>query len=168
MRLARTTAILLGLLAWAVLPVRAESPVNFSGTFELDRGRSVLPSRASAIPAGELTLVIAHKGETLKIERQVKIMGMRRSATWVFYTDGRESSNQTPRGRTVISRSYWDGTSIVIVTRRMLTRNGKTEPIETTEVNHLSEDGKLLIVDSTTRRAGSAPPEHVSLVFVRK
>ena len=167
MNLNRGTAALLGVLLWAILPARAESPANFSGTWELDKSRSVLPSRASALP-GDLTLVIDHQGETLRIERRASMMGMHRTITSTYYTDGREASNLTPRGETVISRSHWEGTSLVTLLRGTLTRDGKTETVETTDVRRLSEDGKLLVVDNTVRRTGQDTPERSHLVFVRK
>lgn len=168
MNLARATAVLLGFLLWAVLPARAESPVNFSGTWELDKSRSVLPSLASSARSGDVTLVIDHNGDTLKIERQVKLMGMHRSITSTYYTDGREASNLTPRGETVSSRSHWEGRSLVTVHKGTVTLNGKKQTIETTDVRQLSEDGKILLVDSTHRQAGQDTPERSHLVFVRK
>jgi hypothetical protein len=167
MNLTRATAVLLGALLWAVLPARAESPANFSGTWELDRSRSVLPSRASALP-GNMTLVIDHNGETVKIERRINLMALHRTITSTYYTDGRETSNLTPRGETVISRSHWEGTSLVTSHRGMLTQDGRTETVESTDVKHLSEDGKVLFIDSTSRRAGQDNPERSRLVFIRK
>lgn len=168
MNATRATAALLGVLLWAVLPAHAESPADFSGTWELDRSRSVLPSSGPSALPGDLTLVIDHRGETLKIVRRFNLMGVHRSFTSVYYTDGREASNLTPRGENVISRSRWEGASLVTVHRGTVTLDGKTQPVETTDVRRLAEDGKALIVDSTVRRAGQDTPERLHAVFLRK
>ena len=52
---------LLSVVLLAVLAARAETPVNFSGTWQLDKGRSTLPSQTPAAP-GDLTLVIEQNG----------------------------------------------------------------------------------------------------------
>ena len=163
----RAAAVLLGVLLWTVLPAGAESPVNFSGTWELDRSRSVLPSRASALP-GDMTLVIDHNGETVKIERQIRLMGMRRSTSSIYYTDGRETSNVNARGDTVISRSRWEGVALLTTSKSTLTLDGKTQTVEATDVKKLAENGKVLVVDSTVHLSGQDAPERTHLVFVRK
>jgi hypothetical protein len=168
MSLIRATAALLGALLCMVLPAYSESPVNFSGTWELDRSRSVLPSRGPAALPGDLTLIIEHKGETLKIVRSATLIGLHRTMTSTYYTDGREASNLTPRGENVISRSHWEGTSLVTVHKGVVTLDGKVQSVEITDVRRLSEDGKALIVDSTLRRAGQDAPERSHAIFIRK
>ncbi|HLF48076.1 MAG: hypothetical protein HYR50_05505 [Candidatus Rokubacteria bacterium] len=161
------TVALLGVLLLGVLPACAEPPVNFSGTWELDRNRSTLPSRTSGM-AGDMVVVIDHKGDLLKIERRVSMMGMHRTATSVFYTDGRENANVTLRGGKRLSRAHWEGTSLVTEHKVNMTRNGKTDVIESKDIRRLSEGGRVLIVDSTVRDPNESGPEHFTLVFVRK
>jgi len=60
---------------------------NFTGTWQLDKTRSVLP--ASVPSRGDTTMVIDHKGDTLKIERHAEFMGMHRTFKATYYTDGR-------------------------------------------------------------------------------
>jgi hypothetical protein len=167
MNLTHATVALLGVLLFAGLPAHAQSPANLSGTWELDRSRSVLPSRASAVSVA-LIFVIDHQGVTLKMERQFNIMGIHRTVTSTYYTDGREVSNLTPRGDKVVSRSHWEGAALVTEHKGTHTRNGKTETVEGTDVKHLSEDGNVLVVDSTLRVPGQDAPEHARMVFIRK
>lgn len=161
------TAAMLGVLLLSVLPARAEPPVNFSGSWEMDRNRSVLPSRASGL-VGDVLIVVDHKGDTLKIERHVSVMGMRRTFTSVFYTDGRESSNVSPRGEKILSRTHWEDASLVMENRATRTRNGHAEVVESKDIRRLSEGGRVMIVDSTIRDPGESAPEQFTLVFVRK
>jgi len=162
-----TTAALLGVLLLSVLPARAEPPVNFSGSWELDKNRSVLPSRASGM-SGDVLLVIDHKGDLLKIDRRVSMMGMHRAAKVVFYTDGRENANVGPRGERTVSRAHWDGAALSMEHKTTMTRNGQTVVIESKDIRRLSEGGRVLIVDSTVRDPGESGPEHFTLVFVKK
>ena len=158
---------LLGVVLLAVLAARAETPVNFSGTWQLDKGRSTLPSHTPAAP-GDLTLVIEQNGVALKIERHFKILALRRTITATYYTDGREAVNTAPRTGQVTSRSHWEGKSLVTEHKSFETRNGKTEAVESTDVKHLSEDGTLLYIDNTVVRPGQDAPEKFRLVFVRR
>ncbi len=167
MKLLGATAALVGVLLLGVLPARAEPPVNFSGSWELDKNRSVLPSRASGMP-GDVLIVMDHKGDLLKIERRVSMMGMHRTATSVFYTDGRENANVTPRGYKMLSRAHWEGASLVIEHKTTVTRNGQAEVVEVKDIRRLSDGGRVLIVDSTVRDPDESGPEHFTLVFVRK
>jgi hypothetical protein len=168
MSVIRATAALLGVLLCVVPPAHSASPVNFSGTWELDRSRSVLPSIGPSALPGDVTLIIDQQGETLKIERRASLMGLHRTLTSTYYTDGREASNLTPRGETVISRSHWEGTSLVTVHKGTVTLEGKVQRVEITDVKRLSEDGKELIVDSTIQLAGEDAPERSHVIFVRK
>jgi len=161
------TAALLGVLLLGVLSALAEPPVDFSGSWELDRSRSVLPSRASGM-GGDMLLVIDHKGDLLKIDRRVSMMGMHRTAKAVFYTDGRENANTGLRGEKGLARAHWDGTSLVMEHKTTMTRNGRTVVVESKDIRRLSEGGRVLIVDSTVRDPDESGPEHFTLVFVKK
>ena len=162
----RIMAALVWALAVVALTVHAESPVNFSGTWELDRSRSTLPSEVPS--AGDLKLVISHQGDKLAIERHVHGMGMSRKSMALYYTDGREAPNKTPRGDTAVSRSHWDGNTLVTVTKgtKKTSRSGQVE--EVTETKKLAEGGKVLIIDASIRRAGQDTPTEVHSVFVKQ
>jgi hypothetical protein len=170
MTLKGVSAVLVSALLWTATAVLAEPPANFSGTWELDKRESVFPPSLAMMPTGmaDVTLVIDHDGTTLKIDQRLKMMAVHRSNVVTYYTDGREASNHTPRGDTVLSRSHWDGKSLVIERRGQLTRRGETENVETTDVVQLTEDGKVLVIDSTIKRAGHDGPEHSHLVYVKK
>jgi len=164
------TAALLGVLLLGVLPARAEPPVDFSGSWELDKNRSVLPSRGAAMlgMVVDVLLVMDHKGDMLKIERRLRGMGMRRSSTLIFYTDGRENANVTPRGENLRSRAHWEGASLVMEHKGTRTSNGQTKVVETKEIRSLSEGGRVLTVDGTVRDPDGDGPEHFTFVFVKK
>ncbi|MBI3824867.1 MAG: hypothetical protein HY294_02605 [Candidatus Rokubacteria bacterium] len=161
MSLSRAMAALLGMLLCTALPARAEAPVNFSGTWELDRGRSTFPAGSPSAVGAEMTLVIHHQGEAVRIERRAKVLAMHRTIMETYYTDGRETSNPTMRGDSITSRSQWDGTALVTK------RSGQSRQMETTDVMRLSDDGAVLTIDSTIRRGQEAPLSS-RLVFVKK
>jgi len=138
--------------------------VDFSGTWKLDKNRSVFPNSAPAVIPGELTMIVDQHGDILKIERRFHVFGIHRLVTSIYYLDGREATNRTPRGETFISRSHWQGTSLV--TESTGTRKGKA--VEVTDVNRLEADGRILVVETTLRRASQDTPEESRMVFVRE
>ncbi len=160
----RSATVLLGVLWCMALPARGESPVNFSGTWELDKNRSVFPRSVPAVAPGELTMIVDQHGDLLRTERRFHGLGIRRTVISIYYLDGREARNTTPRGETFVSRSHWQGASLVTESKGM--RNGKT--VEVTIVNRLEENGQILVMESTLRRASQDTPEASRLVFVRK
>jgi len=163
MTLRRVATLLLGVFVFAGLPAFAEPPVNFTGTWQLDKTRSVLP--ASIPSSGDMTMVIDHKGDTLKIERRAEFMGMQRIFKATYYTDGREVSNPAPRGLTVVSKSHWEGSTLVTVSRGTKVRDGQTD--ESTDLKKLGEDGKVLVIDLTVKLLGKEP-ERAHSVYVKK
>ena len=163
MNLRRVATLVLGMLVLAGLSAFAEPPVNFTGTWQLDKTRSVLP--ASAPSRGDMTMVIDHKGDMLKIERHAEFMGMHRTFKATYYTDGREVSNPAPRGQTVITKSHWDGKNLVTVGRGSKVTNGETD--ESTDVKKLEEDGRVMVIDLTVKRPGKEA-EKAHSVYVKK
>src|SRR3989449_160687 len=101
----------------------------------------------------------------LKIERRTEMMGMHRTFKATYYTDGREVSNPAPRGLTVLSKSHWEGKTLVTVSRGTKVTNGETD--EATDVKQLAEDGKLLVIDVTYKRPGKEA-ERAHSVYVKK
>jgi len=160
----RLAAALLGILLSAALPASAESPVDFSGTWELDKDRSVFPSSVPAVIPGGLTMIVDQRGEIMKTERRFRLFGLQRTVTAIYYLDGREAANTTWRGETIISRSHWQGASLVTESKGR--QNGKT--VEVIAVNRLEEGGRILIMESKLRRASQNTPEESRMVFVRQ
>lgn len=160
--------LFLALLSGPATGVGGELP-NFSGTWELDRSRSVIPARSpSLFGMGQVKFVIDHQGTTLKIERRAKVMGMERSFASEYYTDGREATNRTPLGgHAIVSRSKWRDDEVVIELRGTVEFSGKLERMEGVDVLRLSEDGRTLYIQATRKLAEDAP-EVARLVFVRR
>jgi len=156
------------MLAWGLAPGPAEPQPNLSGTWALDKTRSVVQagdgSTDQMLARSDLVLVIDHQGTTLKVERRVKIMSLERSNTSVYYTDGREVSNPNMRGKPIISRANWERDALVIENRATVGSNGKKLLREWKEVFHLSALGKLL----TRKKEDEETLERVTFVFVRK
>lgn len=163
MSLSRAATILLAVFALTAVPVSAQPPVNFSGTWQLDKSRSVLPP---SIPSsGDMTMIIDHKGDTLKIERRAEFMGMHRTFKSTYFTDGREVSNPAPRSQTIVSKSRWEGSTLVTESKGTKVRDGETD--ESTDIKKLDENGKVLVIDLTVKRLGKEP-EKARSVYVKK
>ena len=171
MKSARGIAGLLAALLWGGVAVRSAEPQpNFSGTWVLDRTRSSIPSTREIpewlLAVGELTLAIDHQGATLKIERRVKALLVERSFVATYYTDGREVVNINPRGQPVHSRSYWQGSALITELRGTVEWNGKMQTMKGRDSLRLSDDGRLLILESVRRFEGD-DTQQVRLTFVK-
>ena len=161
----------LAILVWVVAVQPAHSQPDFSGTWILDRTSSQIPA-PRGIPewllAGELTFAINHQGAALKIERRVKAPLVERSLVTTYYTDGREVVNRNPRGEPVHSRSSWQGNALVTELRGTVERNGKKETMEGKDVLRLSDDGRILTLESIRRVGGDTDAPQARLTFVKR
>ena len=81
---ARSATALLGVLLCTVQFAWGESPVDFSGTWKLDKNRSVFPNSAPAVIPGELTMIVDQHGDILKIERRFHVFGIHRLVLQAF------------------------------------------------------------------------------------
>lgn len=171
MRLTQVAMLSLVVLVSGIAVDAAGPHPNFSGTWELDKAHSVMPSlqgMPNVVGRGDVTLVIEHQAEMLKIERRVRFISFERSHISVYYTDGRQASNRTPRGDPITSISRWEGNTVVTELKGTVELNGKTESIQGTNVWRLSQDGKVLSVESTLKKTGDDHSETARLVFVKK
>lgn len=146
----------------------AGSLPNFSGSWEFDRARSTVPSKlGSLFLQADMTLIIDHQPPVLRIERRARVHGMERSQILTYYTDGRETSNLTPRGDVILSKARWEHSALVIDLRGTLERDGKRQSMEGQDIMRLSDDGRTLVLEGTRRRNEEAL-QNARLVFTKK
>ncbi len=171
MKWTRFSAALLTLLVLSVAPGFAGSLPNFSGTWQLDKSRSLVQSEralAHLATQGDLTLVISHREPDLKIEQHIKFRTTERTVVSTYYTDGRETPNRNLRGDVITSRSHWEQGALVTDLRVVHERGGDTQIVERRELMNLSEDGTRLYIETTRKAPGQNKPETARLVFVKK
>lgn len=146
---------LLLVLVWTSSPVLAGEEANFSGTWILDQSKSELPRMRGRMeePAGvDLTQIIDHQGPTLKIEQRAKFQGQEHPRNLTYYTDGREAINPDRRGKPITSKSRWEGNKLVTeYTQTWQKPQGAEVKAEVKEVWSLSEDGKVMTVEKTSK-----------------
>lgn len=141
--------------ALPMLAVAADKP-NFSGTWKLNREKSVFPDmgggQGGGRMAGEMTRVIVHQDPNLEIKttmqgRDGNPMTMEVKLT----TDGKEVVNKTQGrggmgGGTATSKGSWEGGNFVVKTVRQISTPNGDITINSTETYTLAEDGKSMKV----------------------
>ena len=107
-------------------------------------------------------LTIDHKEQQLVIKQTMNFGGEERIRTSSFTTDGKESTNPGFGGRSIPSRTHWEGNRLVTQTS-METRMG---PMDVKEVRSLSDDGKTMTVVRTT--TGGPRERTQTLVYLKQ
>jgi hypothetical protein len=135
---------------------------DFSGTWNLDKEKSEMgggPGGGPRMAAPSMT--IDHKDPELMIKRKLEVQGEERTQELKYTTDGKPNTNQGFRGRTINSKTTWEGSKLVTEA----TRETPQGTIETKEIYSLSEDGKILTIEMNRKDAGGAGRK---LVYVKQ
>lgn len=114
----------------------AERP-DFSGRWKLNLTKSDFGERT--LPRSSV-LVVEHREPNLKISRTVETDQGKLDSNVAYSTDGQETTIQLPGGPEVKTTAKWDGTALVIATRRSVDASDLTIRWRWT----LSGDGKTL------------------------
>lgn len=139
MRLTRSIFVLLAL---AALAVAADKP-NFSGTWEINKGKSDFGQLAPPMIPDKLTQTITQKGESeMRVESTT--VGARGSVStdMKYKLDGSESTNKGQMGE-MKSVAKWEGGHIVITTHR------EVQGMSINLTENWQVDGKMMIVNRT-------------------
>jgi hypothetical protein len=139
-------AILAGLLAHNgsyAGSVQADAPAhaNFSGRWRMSKEKSDF---AKFKMPDMIVRVIDHHDPTMNVHTLQTVGGKTNTTDVSYFTDGSTSSNVI-NGRDATSRTYWDGTALVVRTE-MKTAKNEDEQIE--DRYELSGDGATLTTTS--------------------
>jgi hypothetical protein len=143
----------------------AANKTDFTGEWTLNEDKSDFGD-GPAFAA--IKIVVKQEGETITIERtRMGRDGEERTSSETLTMDGKENISENERGSSssVVSWSG-DGTNLIITSKREFNRDGQTFEMNSKEVWTLSEDGKILKIQSDT----SSPrgERSVSLVYDKK
>ena len=122
-------------------PQPGEVKPNFSGTWRMVREKSDFG--AMTMPDSVLR-TIDHKGVTINVHTEQESKGRKSSTDLLYYTDGRESSNEAD-GKGATYHCFWDGGTLVI---RMTTATKKGSAEIREERWTLEPDGNTLTMTS--------------------
>lgn len=140
----RALVVVAGLTLVAA-PLTAQNP-DFSGTWKLNTEKSdPAPGRGGGM-MGMGDLKITQSGGKLVIEMS---MG-ERSRTMTYNLDGSESRNPGMRGNEMVTKSHWDGQTLVTEGENTITTPNGEMTVKTKEVRSLSADGKTMTVVATS------------------
>lgn len=132
----------------------AQNPPNFSGTWVIDREKSNAlggrPGTGGARPM-EISLVIKHEGSNLSITRRIRRGEEEMREEVKYTTDGAENRNAGIGigGQDVVSKSRWEGKKLVTEWSQTRTTPEGQTTLKTKEVRYLSDDGKVLTIETT-------------------
>jgi hypothetical protein len=148
----------LQLFAACVLIFAQGAKPNFSGVWNLDKDKSDMSGGPGGGPRMvSPSMTIEHKDPQLIIKRKFEFQGEERTQEMKYTTDGKPNTNEGFRGRTVKSKTSWDGDKLVTEA----TRETPQGTFETKETYSLSDDGKSLTIEMT--RAGATGPSRKSV-----
>jgi hypothetical protein len=142
----------LSLISLAVVLVSAEGKVNFSGTWILDKSKSDVSQfigvgeDAEKTQNASMTMVVDQQGASLRVTRILKTQGDERKEIHTYKIDGNETTNTGFRGETVVTRAFWEGDKLVVVSTRTKRVLMKDISAESRGVWSLSPDGKTLTI----------------------
>ncbi len=122
------------------VPSGAIAKPNFSGDWKIN----IEKSDFGAIPAPEkMERTITHEDPRLKFKTVQSGPQGEVTTEMAYTTDGKPSTNKTPRGE-VTGTARWDGETLAIDTKR------EVQGMEITLVERwtLSEDGKILTINN--------------------
>lgn len=127
----------------------AQAPVDFSGTWKINMGKSDPPPQGRGgmqqVDQSRIVLTITQTAETLTMVRS----GGQMELTTTYYLDGRESTNRMGRGE-MTSTSRWDGMKLVTEGSAQMETPMGSMSITTTETRELSADGTQMTVTART------------------
>lgn len=136
-------------LAIAHIPLNAQTTVNFSGNWELDKTASKL-SRLDVAYDGTVILEIIQTGTSISFAETYSKPGAQdwKTSSDTYKTDGKEIV--TKNGQDIIKKTaQWstDRKKLVITNLNIQTNNGKQEEYLTVDSYTLSVDGKTLTLE---------------------
>lgn len=135
--------IVLGVLMMMAAAMAADKP-DFTGTWKLDAAKSDF----GQMPAPEkMERVIDHKDPSIKIKTTQSTPNGDRTTDTAYTLDGKEQKQESPRG-VIMYTPKWEGSIVVIDSKRTMNVQGQTVEITGVERWSLSEDGKTMTVDS--------------------
>jgi hypothetical protein len=130
------------------------APADFSGTWEVDKSKSEIPTGGQQGAPDSITWKITQTKDTITIETKTVMGGQERPAqTLTYKLDGSESTGEIPgRGgqmQKVALKAKWQGEKILELSR-VRNMNVQGQDITVSTIEHLERDGGMLKAHSTT------------------
>jgi hypothetical protein len=140
----------------AALPVLAQPKADFSGTWSLDKEKTVMPTGGPGGGGGgggrmgpAEKLVVTQKGNELAVEAGEQ--------KYTLKLDGTESSIPGMRGQPFPVKAKWEGNTLVVEGSQAFEGQQGQMTIQRKEVWSLQDGGQTLMLERTTTRAGGEP-----------
>ena len=144
------------------------SPVNLSGTWELDKSKSKLRDKQ-----GSITLTVSQHEPEIRITRKSTLDGIEKNQELVYYSDGRGERNpslfrnELTESDSIGTTTKWDKGKLVVKATYVRKSRGGSFEMEVTDKWELSSDGMTLTkttkTDAPRRVLGN--PDMILVVF---
>lgn len=146
--------LLMAALIALALPAWAQSKTDFSGTWTLDKEKSVMGGGPGGGGGGGRggpaeKLAVMQKGNELAVEAGEQ--------KYTLKLDGTESSIPGMRGQPFAVKAKWEGSTVVVEGSQTFEGQQGQMTIQRKEIWSLQDDGQTLVIDRTTTRAGGEP-----------
>src|SRR6185369_11130263 len=137
----------------AVVPEPQAHP-DFSGRWRFDRAKSAEPWNGRIVIAPILGDDCVITQDTSSLHMAITVRGEAVSADYRF---DRESRNLSPGDIPVVSRTSWNGDTLVIVSSSTATSQGRDVTVETTRLLRIDKSGNLVIERTGTPASEVTP-----------
>jgi hypothetical protein len=148
------------LMCLLLAPAAAQTPTDFSGTWNLDAEKTLKPG-----PDGRIVLA-PMLGERVVVQQNPTSITMRISVDGdvvvaVYDLTGADSKNISPGDVTVISRASWKDDRLIIESSSDAVEQGKPITIRTTRVLWIDKAGDLIVERTGTPASAVTPSRSV-------
>jgi hypothetical protein len=151
MRTINLVSIIILLLSLSFL-FAEEGKVNFSGEWNLNQDKSEIGGGGRGRGGGSSKLVVKQEDNKLTIDRTSRNRdGEEFIRTTELTLDGKETKTEGFRGSEQTTTANWtdNGNTLTISSVAIYERDGQEFEMNSTEVWHLQENGKVLSIEST-------------------
>jgi hypothetical protein len=144
----RIRVVFLVVVLTLLVPALYAQHPDFSGTWVLNKAKSDYQmGRGGGTP--DITMKVKQTGDTIKVNEEFSSEMGSRDRAYTLKTDGQEQQIQGFRGRPATATAQWDGSKLVISTMMSFERQGQKMEMASDDTWSLSQDGKVLTIDST-------------------
>lgn len=145
----RTRVVFFAVLLVFLVPALYAQHPDFSGTWVLNKAKSDFRmGRGGGTP--DIALKVKQTGNTIKVNEQFSSEMGSRDRAYTLNMNGEEQQIQGFMGRPATATAQWDGSKLVISSTMSFERQGQTMEMASDDTWSLSQDGKVLTIDSTT------------------
>jgi hypothetical protein len=146
------------LTGFTAAALASQAHPDFSGRWTFDRAKSAEPWKGRIVIAPILGDDCVITQDATSLHMAITVRGEAVAADYRF---DRESRNLSPGDIPVVSRTSWDGETLVIVSTSTAASNGRDVTVETRRLLRIDKGGSLVIERTGTPASEVTPSRSV-------